>query len=284
MLCTEVIGLNEPVDIGVIENFLHSLPEAGFHIAVRVLLAVLAFVIGMQIIRFLRKIFKKTMNRRNVDVNAIRFTDSFLKFALYFLLITGIASSLGVDAASIVAILGSAGVAIGLALQGSLSNLAGGVLLLMLKPFVVGDYIQDSKQNMGTVTAIDLFYSELTTADHKIISLPNGTLANGEVINFTRCGKRRIDLTVNISYDADIQKAKEVLMQVLQEETLILPQEERLIYVQELADSAIIIGIRCWVNSSDYVTVMTHILEPIKYALDAAQIKIPYPQLDIHTI
>ena len=155
----------ENVDPGVIEKFLQELPEKAFHLGLRIVLAILALLIGMQLIRLVRSVMKRGLRRGKVEENAIHFIDSFVKYALCFVLIIFIASWMGVDATSIVAILGSASVAIGLALQGSLSNMAGGILLLCLKPFVVGDYIMDAQGMEGTVTAIDVFYTRLHTFD-----------------------------------------------------------------------------------------------------------------------
>ena len=178
----------ENVDPGVIEKFLQELPEKAFHLGLRIVLAILALLIGMQLIRLVRSVMKRGLRRGKVEENAIHFIDSFVKYALCFVLIIFIASWMGVDATSIVAILGSASVAIGLALQGSLSNMAGGILLLCLKPFVVGDYIMDAQGMEGTVTAIDVFYTRLHTFDDKVIVLPNGTLANGEETGGYSCG------------------------------------------------------------------------------------------------
>lgn len=186
----------ENVDPGVIEKFLQELPEKAFHLGLRIVLAILALLIGMQLIRLVRSVMKRGLRRGKVEENAIHFIDSFVKYALCFVLIIFIASWMGVDATSIVAILGSASVAIGLALQGSLSNMAGGILLLCLKPFVVGDYIMDAQGMEGTVTAIDVFYTRLHTFDDKVIVLPNGTLANGSIINYTKSEKRRVDIPV----------------------------------------------------------------------------------------
>lgn len=169
----------EYVDRGIIEKFLEELPEKAFRLGIRIVLAFLVLLIGIQMIRLVRSILRKALKRGRVDESAVRFIDSFVKYGLYFLLVILIASWMGVDAASIIALLGSASVAIGLALQGSLSNLAGGVLILILKPFTIGDYIRDGQGNEGTVDTIDVFYTHLVTPDNKAVVLPNGTLAGG---------------------------------------------------------------------------------------------------------
>lgn len=166
-------------EIGLFKQFIQSLPEKALNLGVRILLAVITLMVGIWITKLLRKIVKKSLQRAKADVGVVQFVDSFIKIALYVMLGFTIAGSFGLDAASIVAVVGSAGVAVGLALQGSLSNIAGGVLILLLKPFKVGDYIrEDSKGNEGTVTEIQMFYTKLLTFDGKTVVLPNGTLAN----------------------------------------------------------------------------------------------------------
>lgn len=267
---------------GIIEKFLSELPEKLFNLGLRIVLAVLVLLMGIQLIKLIRKILKKALIRSRVDESAVRFMDSFAKYALYFLLVIMTASWLGVDAASIIAVLGSAGVAIGLAVQGSFSNFAGGVLLLILKPFSVGDYIKDGLGNEGTVKAIDVFYTQLVTPDNKTIVLPNGTLANGCITNFSECKQRRIDIPVSIAYDEDIRTAKKVLEQVLSEEKDVQENQEKLVFVENLGESSVNLNIRCWTNNDVYWEVKWRLTENIKYALDDAKIRIPYPQLDVH--
>lgn len=273
-----------PVNLekGIIESFLSELPERLFHLGLRIVLAVLVLLMGIQLIKLIRKILKKALVKSRVDESAVRFIDSFSKYALYFFLIIITASWLGVDAASIIAILGSAGVAIGLAVQGSFSNFAGGVLILILKPFTVGDYIKDGLGNEGTVKTIDVFYTQLVTPDNKTIVLPNGTLANGCITNFSECKMRRIDILVSIAYDEDIKKAKNVLEQVLINDADVQENQERLVFVESLAESSVNINVRCWANNDVYWEVKWRLTENIKYALDDAKIRIPYPQLDVH--
>ena len=211
--------IEEKMQPGVIREFLNRLPEKAFQFGLRVLLAVVFFIIGVNLIKFIRKIIRKSMTRANAEVGVIQFADSFTKATLYVLLVTFLASSFGLDAASVVAVLGSAGVAIGLAVQGSLSNLAGGVLILALKPFKVGDYIKEGYSDKeGTVTEIQIFYTKLVTPDNQTVILPNGNLANNSLVNVTTQEARRMDISVGISYKADLKKAKEVLLRVLTEE------------------------------------------------------------------
>lgn len=276
-------GLEKEVNAGVIEKFLQQLPEQIFHLGLRVVLAALAFLIGVQLIGLLRRILKKTLTRSRVDEGAVRFIDSFVKFGLYFVLILMIASGMGVDAASILAILGSASVAVGLAIQGSLSNFAGGVLLLVLKPFVAGDYIKDGLGNEGTVDAVDIFYTQIVTPENKVIVLPNGTLANGTITNYTKCSERRIDIPVGIAYEEDIQKAREVIEAAIFGMPSVIKEKEIRVFVDSLGENSVNLNVRCWTLQSDYWTTKWELTEQIKYALDEAGIRIPYPQLDVHT-
>ena len=273
----------EEIDIGLIEQFFSELPDKAFRLGIRVLLAVVVFFVGAKLIKIVRKMVKKSLLRANAEQGVIQFLDSFIKVALYVVLVLFIGSGFGVDAASVVALLGSAGVAIGLAIQGSLSNLAGGVLILLLKPFKVGDYIkEDTGGNEGTVEEIQLFYTRLVTPENKIIVLPNGILSNASLTNVTYAPDRRLDIKVGISYKADIKKAKEILMDVIENDAYVLKEKEQIVYVDELADSAVILGIRCWFKNEDYWAGKWRITENVKYALDDNKIEIPYPQMDVH--
>lgn len=275
--------VEEIMQPGVIKSFFTALPEKAFHLGVRVLLAILCFFIGVQLIKLIRKLVRKSMERANAELGAIQFVDSFVRAALYVLLVLMLASSFGVDAASIVAVLGSAGVAIGLAIQGSLSNLAGGVLILLLKPFKVGDYIQESSTGKeGTVKEIQIFYTKLLTPDNKTVILPNGNLANNSIVNSTSQANRRMDIIVSVSYHADLKQAKEVLQKVLEEDEAVLKDMDRLVFVDELGSSSVNLGVRCWFRQADFWPGKWRITENCKLALDEAGIEIPYNQLDVH--
>lgn len=266
-----------------LETFLDTLPEKALGLGIRIVLAILFFLVGVQLIKLIRKIITKSMKRANAELGAIQFVDSFVKAALYVVLVFMLASSFGVDAASIVAILGSAGVAIGLAIQGSLSNLAGGVLILMLKPFKVGDYIIENATRMeGTVSEIKIFYTKLITVDNKTIVLPNGSLANTSLTNVTAAQFRRLDIPIGISYQSDIKKAKTALEAVLQKDPKVIQDKDKIIFVDELADSCIKLNVRCWFSQEDYWEGKWRLTEECKYALDEVGIEIPYPQMDVH--
>ncbi len=198
------------------------------------------------------------------------------------MLVFFIASGFGLDAASVVALLGSAGVAIGLAIQGSLSNFAGGVLILLLKPFKVGDYIIAGNGNEGTVVEIQIFYTKLTTADNRLVVIPNGELSNSSMINASAMPTRRIDIPVGISYEADIRMAKEVLLKVLEEDPGVLQDEEKRVFVDDLADSSVVLNLRCYSTNENFWETRWRLMESVKYALDEAGIGIPFPQVDVH--
>lgn len=280
---TEIERLTgEEIDMGVIKNYFYELPDKALRFGVRVLLAIVVLFVGIQLIKLVRKFLKKSLERGNADVGVIQFLDSFVKITLYILLIFAIATEFGLDAASVVALLGSAGVAIGLAIQGSLSNFAGGVLILLLKPFRVGDYIIAGGSSEGTVTEIQLFYTKLVTADKRVVVIPNGELANSSMINASAMPERRVDIPVGIAYQADIKEARNALLKVMETEEKVLQDWERTVFVDSLGDSAIILGVRCYVATENFWEVKWRLTENIKYALDEAGISIPYNQLDVH--
>lgn len=273
----------EEIDVGLIQTYLQQLPDKALRFGMRVVMALVFFLIGMQIIKLVRRIVRRSLKKGNADTGVMQFLDSFIRAAMYIILIFMIASGFGLDAASVVALLGSAGVAIGLAVQGSLANFAGGVLILLLKPFRVDDYIRvDSEGHEGTVREIQLFYTKLATPDNHVVIIPNGTLANTSILNTSMLGERRMDIPVGISYDADIRRAREVILQVLEADAAVLKEKERNVFVQELGDSSVNLNVRCFALNEDYWECRWRITEQIKYALDEAGIPIPYPQMDVH--
>ena len=249
----------------------------------KVLAALVAFFIGRLVIRWIRKIVRRSFERSGADKGVEQFVDSLLKYGLYALLVFSLISSLGFDTTSVAAVLASGGVAIGLALQGSLSNFAGGVLILLLKPFVVGDYIiEDTNGKEGTVKEIQIFYTKLSTIDNKTIVIPNGMLTNNSITNATAKDERQLDLRVGISYDADIRQAKSVIENLLIKDECIIKNEHINVFVHELADNAVVLGIRAWVKNEEYWETRWRLLEEIKLLLDENGIEIPYPQMTVH--
>lgn len=277
----------EVEDLSFFDNYLKGLvPKLlptliGF--ALSVIGAVLVYAIGVRLIRWVRRLFRKMLQRHNVDEGVQQFLDAILKVAGYFILILIILSFFGVTTASVVAVLGSAGLTLGLALQGSLSNFAGGVLILLLKPFVVGDYIiEESGKKEGNVLEISIFYTTLLTADHNTVVIPNGTLANNSITNLTNSGRRRLDIRVGIAYSADLLLAKQVLQRVAEQSGHLLPDEEPTVLVDGLGDNSVDLIVRVWTNPDEYWDERWELTEQIKLALDQAGIEIAFPQLDVH--
>ena len=250
--------------------------------ALNILVALIIVGVGFKLSKWLVSLFRKGMEKRKVDLGVVTFSCSFLKIALRCIVIFMAVERLGVKGTSIVALFGSAGVAVGLALQGSLSNIAGGVLLLILKPFQVGDYIVvDGTGCEGEVASMDIFYTKLKTVDNRVIVIPNGTLSNSNLINNTKQDSRLIDLKIGIAYDSDIQKVKETMLGVAKKEHM--TQDENIqVFVSDLADSSVIMGLRAWVSTEVYVSTKWSLLEHIKDAFDREGIEIPYNKLDVN--
>ena len=250
---------------------------------IKVLLALIFFFVGGKIIKWIRKIVRRSFERTGADTGVMQFVDSMLKFGLYALLIFMIATNFGVESSSVAALIASAGVAVGLALQGSLSNFAGGILILLLKPFAVGDYIAVTQEGIeGTVKEIQIFYTKMATVDNQTVVVPNSILTSNSLTNVTARPERKLDLKVGISYDADMKKAKQIVEDMLRSDPSVIQDEEIMVFVSDLADSAVIIGLRAWVKTEEYWATRWRLLEQIKTAFDEAQIEIPYNQLTVH--
>ncbi len=267
---------------GIIRTWLEGLAPELLNFAVQVLIALAVYFVGGRIIKAVTKLIRRSMERRGTDEGVKQFVVPLVKYVLYVLLIFVIMGLFGIATTSAVAVLGSAGVAVGLALQGSLSNFAGGVLILVLKPFRVGDYIiEDGHRNEGTVAEISIFYTKLRTPDNRLIVIPNGMLSNTSLTNVTGEERRRVDIVVGIAYEADIRAAKEVLQRVAETEPARIPGEEVQIFVDALSASSVDLGMRIWVKAEDYWPARWRLLEQVKYALDEAGISIPYQQIDV---
>ena len=259
-----------------------KLPLIG-NFAGRVLLAILVYIIASKLIHKLCKFIVMSMKKANADTGVSQFVSSFVKAALYGLLIITIATSFGVKESSIAALLASSGVAIGLALQGGLSNLAGGVIILILRPFSIGDYIIEcTDKQEGTVVKIDLFYTTLSTVDNRRITIPNGNLTSASIVNVTARDQRKLEIKVEIAYSADLKKAKGILERLLHEDENILSDQEMQVFVDELGASGIMLGLRAWVSTDQYWPTKWRLNEEIKLAFDAENIEIPFPQMDVH--
>lgn len=268
---------------GVIKEFLQGLVPGIVSFGIQLLIALVVYFVAMKLIKFVRKKIKKWLTKLEFDLGVIQFLDSMIKIVSYFVLLCIILALFGIQTTSVIAILTSASLAAGLALQGSLSNFAGGVLILVLKPFAVGDYIiEDTHGNEGTVMHISTVYTKLRTIDNKVIVIPNGTLANSSLTNLTQMDKRRIDLNVGVAYDTDLKKAKEVLLSVAMAEEARLPEEEVNVFVSELAASEVVLGCRIWVKTEDFWNAKWRMTENMKNALDENGIEIPFQQIDVN--
>ena len=248
----------------------------------RIIAAIIIWVIGTWVIKKLLNSTKKLMEARGYDESLKKFLVNFLGWVLKILLILAILSKLGVETTSFAAILAAAGLAVGMALQGSLGNFAGGVLLMIFKPFKIGDLIE-AQGEIGVVKEIEIFTTKLIGLSNKEIIIPNGALSNGNIINYTTEGTRRVDLVFGVGYDSDIKKTKEVLMKVITDNPKVLKEPAPTVNVLELADSSVNFAVRPWCKTEDYWTVYFETMENTKEALDAAGIEIPYPhQVEIH--
>jgi small conductance mechanosensitive channel len=263
------------------EYMQEKLPEI-ITFAVHVLLAILIFWIGTKIIHGIVKLIRKSMGRHDVETGTMSFLCTIIQYALDFVLLMFILGGFGLSG-SIIALLGSAGLTVGLALQGSLSNFAGGVLIIMLKPFVVGDYIVDSSSGKeGTVRGITVFYTQILTIDNKMINIPNGELSNATITNVSRMENRRLDLTVGVAYSSNLSKVKTVMMNIILTDDAVLKEEPIDVFVDSLGDSSITMGMHVWVKNADYWTTRWRMLERIKTVFDQEGIAIPFPQLDVN--
>lgn len=247
----------------------------------KLLFALVIFLIGRKVISIIEKMLSKSMEHAGMDVGVTRFLHALTRFLLNVFLIFLIAGQLGVDSASIIAVLGAAGLALSLALKESLGNFAGGLLILIMKPFRVGDYIICSSGE-GTVSMVGLVYTTILTIDNKAITIPNGTLSNSTVTNVTAMNKRMLELKIGIAYEADIRKAKTVLEEVYTKHPMVKKDKKITVFVDSLADSSVVLGIRGWVDTKDYWQTRWDILEQIKLSFDAAGIEIPYNKMDVH--
>lgn len=249
------------------------------------LIALVILIIGFKLCGYIVKLCRKVFERSKMDLMIQSFLLSCMKIGLKILVVFIAVQQVGVQASSIIAVIGSAGLALGLSLQGSLSNIAGGVILLVIKPFQVGDYIiEDSSGKEGTVQSIGIMYTKLSSMDNKAILIPNGKMSSASITNVTNQDKRRVDLLVGIEYEENIQRVKDILSDVIQSETVLLKEDPVKIYVSEFRESCIEIGMRYWVRTEDYWESRWRVLEKIKKSFDEAGITIPYNKLDVNVI
>lgn len=263
--------------LDTLKSWLPGLTRLGY----RILMAALILIIGFRVAGMVRKMLEKSFTRMEMEVSLKKFLLSMVYAVVCGLSIFIAADKLGISSASIIALLGSAGLAISLSMQNMLGNFAGGVIILLIKPFKVGDYIICGQEE-GTVSAIGLVYTTLNTMDNKQIVLPNGNLANTSLTNVTAQEKRRLELKVGISYQSDLKKAKEILYGLFESHPLIIKDQDLIVFVDQLGESSIIIGARGWVETGSYWNVKWELTEKVKLAFDEAGIEIPFRQMDVN--
>ena len=287
-LTTATADLPEVPDIQesltAIQKFIKTASPVVLNALWHIALALVIFFVGRWLIeKFLSRVALLD-NKTKIDPGVAKFVRSLVRVALWALLIYFIADFLGVPTASFVALLGSIGVTVGLALQGSLSNFAGGLILMFLHPFKTGDYIKTASDIEGTVVEIGLFFTTLRMADNKIITIPNGNLSAGNIINYNVLPVRRLSTTVGIAYEADTVRAIELLTALIKSRKPLVNPEKALVYVKELWDSSVVLGLHYWVKTDDYWDEAWSINQAIKDVLDQNGIAIPFNQLDVHVI
>lgn len=245
--------------------------------------ALIVWVIGKKILKTLLKVLGRAFDRSRLDEGVTKFMMSLSKFAGNVVLVIMIVDILGFDTTSFIAVLGSAGIALGMSLQGSLANVAGGILILLFKPFAVGDYIVAGGYE-GNVTTIDLLYTKLITIDNKTVTIPNGTLSNSSIVNVASQPQRRLDIQIGIGYSSDFKLAKKLLTEAMNKQAGVLTDKDIVVVVKSLDDSCVTLETRCWVMTSDYWNVRFALLEGYKETFDDNGIEIPFNQMDVHIV
>lgn len=265
----------------VLDNAFSTVSDFG----IKLIWALIILSIGFKISKYLVKWTKKFLERSSIDDSVASFMMSIVRIGSKVIVIMMAVTTLGIETSSILAVLASAGVAVGLALQGSLSNICSGLLILLVRPFKVGDVIkEDTHGNEGTVVAVDLIYTRIKTVDNKVIVIPNSVITSSSLTNVTGQSERRLEIRFGIGYQDDIKLAKAIIERIAVEHAKTIDQNPIQVYVDELADSCIYIGMRVWVPTDDYYPIRWDILERVKIEFDKAGINIPYNQLDVHLV
>lgn len=270
------------IDAGTqLEAAFRSLLEHGAQLGYTLIKALIVFIVGRMIINLLNKIITKILNKRDIDPSIKTFVGSLVNVCLTILLIISVVGALGVQTTSFAALLASAGVAVGMALSGNLSNFAGGLIILLFKPYKVGDYIEAQGVG-GTVQGVQMFHTILMTPDNKVIYIPNGSLSSGVVTNFSKQSTRRVDWTFSVEYNSDFSRVKQVIEQVLAQEERILNEPAPFIALSALADSSVNVTVRVWVKSEHYWDVFFGINRAVYETFNREGIGFPFPQLTLH--
>jgi small conductance mechanosensitive channel len=263
------------------ESFIDQLVRGAANYVPKIVLAIIVLFIGLKVTKWIVSLVEKSLNKVDMDATLKPFLVSLTKACLKILIVIIVLPILGIEMTSFIAILGAASLAIGLAFQGALSNFAGGILILTLRPFKVGDFI-DANGFKGTVEAIHVLNTVIVTPDNRVINMPNGNLANTTIVNVNEKPTRRVDINFGVGYDADLDHVTKVLTEVTNEHALILKDPACFIKVLEHADSAVVFVVRAWVNTADYWTVYFDLMETVKKRFDEEKISIPFPQVDVH--
>ena len=266
----------------MVNDFIAKALNASIDLGGRIIAALIIFIIGKYLINWANKLFAAMLQRRKVDASIQSFLKSIVNITLLVMLFLAVIGKLGIELTSFAALLASVGVAVGMALSGNLSNFAGGVIILVFRPYKVGDYIEASTGASGTVTDIQIFHTVLTTPDNKIIFAPNGAMSSAVVTNYSRKETRRLDFTFGVEYDTDFQQARTILMEIINEDTRILKDPAPFVEVGALADSSVNITVRVWVNASDYWAVNFDMNKNVYATFNEKGISFPFPQLTVH--
>ena len=266
----------------MVNDFIAKALNSSIELGGRILAALIIFIIGKFLINWANKLFATTLQKRNVDASIQSFLKSIVNITLLVMLFLAVIGKLGIELTSFAALLASVGVAVGMALSGNLSNFAGGVIILVFRPYKVGDYIEASTGASGTVTDIQIFHTVLTTPDNKIIFAPNGAMSSAVVTNYSRKETRRLDFTFGVEYGTDFQQARTILMEIINEDTRILKNPAPFVEVGALADSSVNITVRVWVNASDYWAVNFDMNKNVYATFNEKGISFPFPQLTVH--
>ncbi|MGV3001263.1 small-conductance mechanosensitive channel MscS [Vibrio sp. E150_018] len=274
-----------------VEQATNIVPEAGkwleghsellIQYGVNIISAILILFIGNIIVKMISNSVSKVLEKKDLDQAVVHFVGSLVRYVLFVIVLIAALGKIGVQTASVVAVIGAAGLAVGLALQGSLANFAAGVLIVAFRPFKAGDYVEIGGV-AGSVESIQIFQTVLTTPDNKMIVVPNGSVIGGAIVNYSRHATRRIDYVIGVSYKADLKKTKEVITKVLEQESRLLQTPAPTVGVVALADSSVNFVVRPWVKTAEYWDVYFDLLQAIKEELDAEGIEIPFPQMNVH--
>jgi len=272
----------EITDINHMINVFQLFLESAFQFGIKLLTGVVLLILGLGLTKKITHSFHKIMVSRRVEPSLLSFLTSLVSIGLKILVVVIVLTTIGVEMTSIIAVLGAASLAIGMALSGTLQNFAGGVVILLFKPFKVNDFIETEKGHTGTVLEIHIFTTKLKTVDNKIIYLPNGSLANGVITNYTQEGTRRADCFFSISYGNDMETARKVILDLLSKDTRIFRNPEPVVFLQTLANSSVEITARFWVNASDLQSVQCNLNELVYNEFSKHGLQFPFPQVKVH--